>query len=149
MGLVKLPRIRDYWSSEQIFKIINFNAFMKRERYTMILSNIHFSAIAPTRDNKLSKVKDLIEISNNLFSKYYTPGPDIVIGESMLPFKGRLSWKQFIPSKRTRYGIKLFRLCAHNGYVLKNIIYTGKRDKSLEKFSTKVLVEELMEGYLN
>ena len=115
----------------------------------MILSNIHFTAIVQSNDNKLGKIKDLLETSNQHFGKYYIPGPDIVIDEFIVPFKGRLSWKQFIPSKRTRYVIKAFRLCAHNGYALKNIIYTGKIIGSEEKFSTKGLVENLREGYLN
>lgn len=42
-------------------------------------------------------------------------------------FKGRLSFKQFIPAKRNRFGIKSFVLCdCLTGYILNFIVYTGK-----------------------
>ncbi|GFY54378.1 uncharacterized protein TNIN_203711 [Trichonephila inaurata madagascariensis] len=42
-------------------------------------------------------------------------------------FKGRLGWKQFIPLKRARFGVKCFMLCESiSGYVWSIIIYTGK-----------------------
>ena len=45
----------------------------------------------------------------------------------MVKWKGRLSFKQFIPSKRHRFGIKLFVLCdVQTGYVQDIIVYTGK-----------------------
>ena len=45
----------------------------------------------------------------------------------MMKWKGRLSFKQFIPSKRHRSGIKQFVLCdVLTGYVQDIIVYTGK-----------------------
>ena len=45
----------------------------------------------------------------------------------MVKWKGRLSFKQFIPSKRHRFGIKFLVLCdVQTGYVQDIIVYTGK-----------------------
>jgi hypothetical protein len=42
-------------------------------------------------------------------------------------WKGCLSWKLYVPSKRARFGIKSFELCeAKSGYVWNVIIYTGQ-----------------------
>lgn len=47
-------------------------------------------------------------------------------------FKGRLSFKQYIPSKRHRFGIKLFVLCTcETGMVIDMIVYTGKNTDNL------------------
>ena len=55
-----------------------------------------------------------------------TPGRDVSIDEALLLWKGRLSWKQFIRTKQTRFGIKTFVLAdASTGYVWNSVIYTG------------------------
>jgi len=51
---------------------------------------------------------------------------DISIDESLLLWKGRLSWKQYIPKKRAHFGLKAFVLCeGYTGYVWNIILYTG------------------------
>lgn len=42
------------------------------------------------------------------FVKVYIPGRALVVDEIIESFKGRLNWKQFIPSKRERFGMKIF-----------------------------------------
>ncbi|KAM7294400.1 uncharacterized protein ISCGN_023906 [Ixodes scapularis] len=52
--------------------------------------------------------------------------PDLCIDESLLLFKGRLAFKQYIPSKRSRFGLKSFVLCnVKTGLVLDIVTYTG------------------------
>ena len=56
-----------------------------------------------------------------------TPEQGVTIDESLMLFKGGLGWKQFIPLKRSRFGVKCFMLCESvSGYVWSIIIYTGK-----------------------
>ena len=45
----------------------------------------------------------------------------------MIPFKGRLSFKQYMKDKPTKWGIKVFTLSdATNGYIYRLQIYCGK-----------------------
>ena len=61
------------------------------------------------------------------FSETYEPERDMTVDESLLLWKGRLSWKQYIPSKRARFGIKSFEICeSSSGYIWNFFIYTGK-----------------------
>ena len=75
----------------------------------------------------------------------------IPLCESLIPFKGRLSYRQFIPSKRARFGIKCWVLAdAGNSFVSCFHIYTG-RDANADAdvpLSTRV-VRQLVEGYEN
>lgn len=42
-------------------------------------------------------------------------------------WKGRLGFRQYIPSKRSRYGIKTYKLCdSTSGYIWNCLVYTGK-----------------------
>ena len=55
-----------------------------------------------------------------------TLGRHVSIDETLLLWKERLSWKQFIRTKRARFGIKTFVLAdACTGYVWNSVIYTG------------------------
>jgi len=56
----------------------------------------------------------------------YYPSREISIDEQLLKFKGQLHFKQYIPNKRSRFGIKLFTLCDKSGYVYNTTVYAGK-----------------------
>ena len=60
----------------------------------------------------------------------FLPFQDLVIDESMVLFKGRLIFKQYIRTKGHRFGTKLFVLCdCETGYVLDYIVSTGSQTK--------------------
>lgn len=50
----------------------------------------------------------------------------MVVDETMVPFRGRLIFRQYNPDKAAKYGIKLYKLCATNGYTYALSVYTGK-----------------------
>ena len=61
------------------------------------------------------------------FSEVYQPERDMAVDESLLLWKGRLGWKQYIPTKRARFGIKSFEICESvSGYIWNFFIYIGK-----------------------
>ena len=66
----------------------------------------------------------------------------------MIPFKGHLSFKQYMKDMPTKKGIKVFVLSdASNGYVYRFQIYAGKSmDHSVEVELCSRVVLELMEG---
>jgi hypothetical protein len=67
-------------------------------------------------------------------------------------FKGRLSFIQYTPSKRHRFGIKTFVICdCETGYVLYFILYTGATTEIVpdREFGVSgAVVMTLMEKYL-
>ena len=60
------------------------------------------------------------------FKTFQDPGEDIVIDETMIPYRGRLSFKQYIPGKAHKYGVKLFKLTDPSRYTYNVEIYQGK-----------------------
>jgi hypothetical protein len=44
------------------------------------------------------------------------PGDLLAVGETMIPFRGRLLFKQYISGKAHKYGVQFFKLCETNGY---------------------------------
>ena len=104
---------------------------MARNRFTEILKFLHsvdnsnYNANDPNRD-KLYKVWGVVEFLVDQFKNIYMPTQHISIDEELLLWKGRLSFKQYIPSKRSRYGVKLFSLCEDSGYLWSSFVYLGK-----------------------
>ena len=86
---------------------------MSDRRFEMISKFLHFvdntsyacSANVPER--KLAKIQPLVDVLLPKFRNNYIPTKNISIDESLLGWKGRLSYVQYIPSKRKRFGIKL------------------------------------------
>lgn len=66
----------------------------------------------------------------------------------MIPFRGRLKFRQYIPNKTHKYGVKFFKVCGTNGYTYKIIIYEGKQSKPGKSLS-ETIVTSLCENYLN
>ncbi|XP_035734902.1 piggyBac transposable element-derived protein 4-like [Vespa mandarinia] len=61
------------------------------------------------------------------FNDTFHPFQDLCIDESLILYKGRLSFRQYIPSERNRFGIKSFMLCdCKTGYVQDVIVYCGQ-----------------------
>ncbi|CAI9533890.1 unnamed protein product [Staurois parvus] len=71
-----------------------------------------------------------------------------------MAYKGRLSWIQYIASKRARFGVKSYLLCEScTGYIWNTVLYTGKGTKFNPKYSSYGLatssVLSLIEPLLN
>ena len=71
----------------------------------------------------------------------------------MIAFKGRLKFKQYIPSKRNRFGIKLFFICdCSTGFILNFIVYTGSATERVRTSGLDIpgsIVMLLLEKYLD
>ena len=67
----------------------------------------------------------MIDELSDLYISNYTPKENIAVDEFLSLWKGRLSFRIYISSKRERYGVKLFMLCeSETGYLSSFIIYT-------------------------
>ncbi|XP_066981208.1 piggyBac transposable element-derived protein 4-like [Macrobrachium rosenbergii] len=63
-------------------------------------------------------------VSLQKFMNNYIPSRNVSVDESLLGWKGNLSWAQYIPAKRKRFGIKFYELCeSSTGYIWNFFIY--------------------------
>ena len=131
MGIVRKPEIAQYWSTNPLLKGSIFNSVMPRNRFQSILQFLHFADNSqfdpndPDRD-RLYKVRPVVEYLVNKFRTVYIPEDHISIDEELLLWKGNLAFKQYIPMKRARFGIKMFSLCETSGYLWNSFVYLGK-----------------------
>ena len=59
----------------------------------------------------LYKVRPLIDAAKKTFISTRNALQRLSVDESMIGFKGRLSWKQYMPMKPTKWGMKVWTLC--------------------------------------
>ena len=53
-------------------------------------------------------------------AKPFIPYEFVTVDETLVPFRGRCSFKRYMPSKHAKYGLKFWCLCdASTGYCLK------------------------------
>ncbi|KAJ8883557.1 hypothetical protein PR048_015401, partial [Dryococelus australis] len=99
MSLNRRSIIQSYWSIKPIYQNAIPANTMSRNRFELLLLIIHFS------DNETSAGQQEI----------FYPGENFVIDETLIPWSGRLVFRQWIPNKAHKYGIKLFKLCSNEG----------------------------------
>jgi len=85
----------------------------------------------PKRD-RLHKIRPLLEYLTLKFQCSYSPSRDVSIDEQLLLHKGNVFFRQYIPSKRARFGIKFFSLCDNTGYLYNTEVYVGKTNVAKE-----------------
>ncbi|XP_015437540.1 PREDICTED: piggyBac transposable element-derived protein 4-like [Dufourea novaeangliae] len=127
MGVVKVNPIANYWSKSPLYNFQLPRTIMSRNRFELLLSNFHFAnneSIA--RNDRLGKIRPLFDKLEEKYQEILTPGEHIVIDETLIPWRGRLIFRQYIPNKAHKYGIKLFKLCSDTGYTWAMKIYSGK-----------------------
>ena len=64
----------------------------------------------------------------------------------MVPWKGRLFFKQYIPGKAHKYGVKIYKLRATNGCTWDFRIYTDKQNPTASLGHAQTLVLDLTDA---
>ena len=121
MGVIKKPKIQDYWSTDALFQtpIFSSKECLSRDRFLIILKFLRYSSY-PLFDpsNRISKIQPLLNFVKEVCQEIYIPEKNVSVDESLLLWKGRFLFKQYIPSKRARFGIKFYELCeSSSGYI--------------------------------
>ena len=160
MGIVYKPRIAMYWSNDELYNTPVFRNIMTRDRFLLLIKFLHFAdntnydANDPNRD-RLYKIREFCQLINDTCGAVYYPCEDFSVDESLVLFKGRLFFRQYIKTKRSRFGIKLYELCTYHGIVLGFIVYHGDIEGGLINpqgggwLQTERILLTLLEPYLD
>ena len=123
MGIIKKPSFHMYLSTDCMLSTI-FSRLMRRDK--QIRGMMRFTDPLNESSGSLHKIYFLLNHLNDKFSSNYIPGEYIAVDEFISKWKGRLHFTISIPSKRERYGVKIYMCCESNTwYLWRFIIYTG------------------------
>ena len=145
-GIKGKPEINQYWNTNPSLKTSYFNNVMSRNLFQLITEFFHFNDSSnydskdPCRD-RLFKICPVVDYLTRKSKSVYTPGKHVAIDEELLLWKSRLRFKQYIPNKRVRFGIKMFSLCDVICYLWNSFVDIGK--DATETLEEQALVKEL------
>lgn len=143
---------RDLWSptAKPVYKSV-----MTVVRFESILRFMRFDD-RRTRDqrrttDKLAAFRDIWMMFLDRLPKMYRPNMDMTVDEQLVSFRGRSSFRQYIPSKPGKYGLKIFWNCdAMTSYPLKGEIYLGRQPGTArEQNQGEQLVKRLTQPWWN
>ena len=106
---------------------------MSGRRFELLLRFLHLndSRQHPSKGDpqydKLYKIRPMQDKVVHQFKSVYLPTCNVSVDESIIGFKGRLLFVQYMPKKTTKWGIKAWVLAeSESGYAWNIKIYTGK-----------------------
>lgn len=141
MGLDKKPKLADYWRNNDLYWS-KAAGYMSRNRFEILLRMWHFADNDLCQPgDRLHKIQPIVELLNAKFKRVVQPDENLCIDETMVPFRGRLKFRQYIKGKRHKFGIKLFKLCLSGGYTHHCKIYCGADKTEGMSVATKVVFE--------
>lgn len=155
MGTISLSKLTDYWNTDPVlFGLPCFRRVMSRDRFFGILQCLHFAKNPepnePIPTDRLYKIRPLIDIFHRTMDNLVIPSKNLCIDESMVLWRGRLVFRQYLKNKAHPYGIKMYMLNEASGLVLRFIVYTGASDQEVGgKGHADRVVRKLMDDKLD
>ena len=93
-------------------------------RFLYFNDNATYNAEVADRD-RLHKIRPLLDLIPKQCLKVYGPGRFLSVDESLVLFKGQVHLRQYIKTKRIRFGLKLYKLTTSDGMTLDVLVYCG------------------------
>lgn len=127
MGVVRKPRIDMYWTTDELTETPYFanEKCLSRDRFFLLLKFLRFADYTDLKENDpLQKISPFVSHVKRIIQNVYLPEQNVAVDEILLLFKGRVYFRAYIPSKRSRYGIKIYALIDQNGYMWNFFIHT-------------------------
>ena len=96
---------RSYWNTKLPFYNESFSAIMSGRRFERLMKFFHFNDVEkqPNRTShdcdKIYKLRPFLDLVVKAFQSVYIPSQELSVDESIIDYKGRLLWIQYIPLK--------------------------------------------------
>ena len=129
-----------------------YGACMGRERFQALKNTIRFDDADSRAVRRSGETEGSLAPIHEVFSMFmeacnvnYKPGKYLTIDESLVPFRGRCSFKVYMPKKPDKYGIKIWTMAdATNSYLCNAQIYRGKQKDVPEVGLSQRVVKDLV-----
>lgn len=113
MGTMPLSHKQEYWATSEVSYIPFYGNTFTRDRFNQIFWMLHLKQ-TPSNDKslktRLQKASSFLEYISDQFSDYWIPNNCISVDESVVKFKGKISFITYNPNKPTKWGIRIYVL---------------------------------------
>lgn len=153
MSIVDMPNYKLYWSQDWIVNFPPIKNILPRRRYESLCKYLHCNDTSenPARGqvghDRLIHVRPVLDEVLHRCITMYSLHRECTVDEAMVAFRGRLGFRQYMPAKPVKFGIKIWELAdAQNGYVSNFQVYTGKVAGNVERGLTSRVVKDMTEN---
>ena len=117
--------LRSLWSSGPSGRALFPASFARNQ----LVANLRFDSREDRNtDDKFAPFRRMWEQLVETCRKCYVLSAFVTVDKQLIPFRGRCSFKQYMPSKPDKYGMKLFLLCdCLTGYTFNGKQYLGRQ----------------------
>ena len=121
--------LESLWNKEHGRKV--FHSTMSLHRMRELLQNLRFDSkrerTERRKNDKMAAIRDFFNAFQLQLPKYFKPDHSVTVDEQLVAFRGRCSFRQYMPNKPAKYGLKFFVACCSSTYYVLGIIpYCGK-----------------------
>jgi len=133
MGHDQHHSLKEYWSREEQYCTSFYSNVMARDRFFHILRFLHSenNDNPPNHDDpdydRLWKIRKIFDTLNKKVYELYNPTEQLAVDKVIVLYKGRVVFRQYIPKKHKRFGIKIYKLCDSLGYTYEMSVHLGKQ----------------------
>ncbi|XP_049913866.1 piggyBac transposable element-derived protein 4-like [Epinephelus moara] len=107
-----------------------FRATMSHKRFHLISRTLVFDdkqSRPRRRDDRMAPFRKVWDMWTRRLPMLFNPDRDICVDEQLVPFRGRCSFRHYMPKKPAKYGIKIWANCdVKTSYAWRLQVYTGK-----------------------
>lgn len=131
--------LRKIWDNSRGNGLESCYLAMSRNRFQFLLRCLRFDDVKTRGErrelDKLAPIRELFEIFLENFQRNFISSEFLTVDEQLLSFRGRCLFKQFIPSKPAKSGVKVFALVdAKTFYTFNLETYVGTQPDGPYKF---------------
>ncbi|KAL4153702.1 hypothetical protein QTP88_001535 [Uroleucon formosanum] len=113
---------------------------MNVQRFRFLVRNLRFDDFTNRSErseiDKLAPIRELFEVVVQHFQNNFIPSEYLTLDEQLIAFRGRCLFRQYIPNKPARYGIKIFALVdVKNAYTFNLEVYARQQPNGSYKMN--------------
>lgn len=112
MGLNPRQNCKELWCTDPLLHMPILSKVMSVNRCLALVQASHFQDnTQPTGNDRMRNIRPIFDCICKSFKSSFKPFQNLVTDESLVLWRGHLHFGQYIPSKRHRFGLKIFLLC--------------------------------------
>ena len=153
LGLTKSghENIRTLWRQGYFSRAI-CQATMSGRRFQDIQTMLSFDDQATREqrkaDDKFAPIREVFDMFTSACRRHFSPGECLTIDEQLVSFRGRCPFRQYMPAKPAKYGLKFWACVdSENHYVCNMQPYIGQQGGQRERELGSRVVKDLVAPY--
>ena len=132
----------------------HFRAVLSRDRFQLLYLCCRFDNLTTRKErqknDRMAPIRELWDRFFQLCTRLYNPTTCVTVDEQLVKFRGRCSFRQFLPNKPGKYGLKVWVAAdSASHYCFNASVYLGKHEEPVRDGLGASVVKKLVQPLYN